>query len=93
MLYDPVHNVVIAAVVPKLVIDWAAQPRPEGGNHRDILLLGCAQLASMLLLRWGNMAYITNRGRTGGVRMTHRMHLLEKLIMLCHEQQWEVGRN
>ena len=51
------------------------------------------QLLSVALLRWGDTLQTRNRGRTGGVRQMHRLQLLEKLMMLDHEQQWQVAES
>mmetsp|Transcript_89624 Transcript_89624/g.159138 ORF Transcript_89624/g.159138 Transcript_89624/m.159138 type:complete len:957 (+) Transcript_89624:78-2948(+) len=90
LLYNPIHHVVVTGLVQKHTIDWACDWSTAGlsGYHR-VLLMGAVQLFSFVLLRWGDVTQTKNRGRTGGIRMQHRGHIFEKLLMLEHRELCE----
>jgi ABC-type multidrug transport system fused ATPase/permease subunit len=88
ILYVPVHSTVVVTVVQKLLLDWACT-RTDDADYGAIFLVAAVYMVSCVFLRWGDQCQTLNRGRTGGVRMVHRLQLLSKLCMLDHEEQGE----
>mmetsp|Transcript_9461 Transcript_9461/g.17360 ORF Transcript_9461/g.17360 Transcript_9461/m.17360 type:complete len:1001 (-) Transcript_9461:21-3023(-) len=89
MLYKPVQSVVVTSMVLKYAIDWASKQSSGEKTSKFIIMLGTIQFVSWLIARWADQLQVQNRGRTGGIRQTHRRWLFDKLMIVGQIKHWD----